>query len=281
MPADSVEILHSGQMTVTYQKIASLEELAQMFSRADDDIRALREQSFETRRFKARSRIGQGVHDRAEKIIFSHGASLSESDRNGLKRHQPHCVKVVSARQLTLEAGECWDFTAYPTDFGLERYDDLLCSVHIGKLILEEGASICIRGNLFSFYIDKVIKKGHGTAGDIVILPTAYSYMTGFCGSFAGSDGENGSRGANGHDAQTPAAENCLLGRLHFGHERGVKNGEDGEAGGDGTDGSNGFCGGAVKNGEIFINSIELSGGVPLYIIAQGGNGGAGRHGKA
>ncbi len=129
--------LRDGDTVLKYRMVPTLEELTRIFSRADSNMRAAREKVFYSdRSIRLRKRIGQGIHDRAEKIIFSFGEPLSDSDISGLKKHQPHPVKFYSALNLRVPAGECLDFSAFADDFGLPLGDDLLCSVNIGTLVL-------------------------------------------------------------------------------------------------------------------------------------------------
>jgi len=275
--------LRAGNTVLKYRMIPTLEELTCIFSRADNQMRAAREKVFyRDRSIRLRKRIGQGIHDRAEKIIFSFGEPLSDYDISGLKKHQPHPVKFYSALNLEVPAGVCLDFSAFADDFGLPLGDDLLCSVNIGTLVLEEGASICVRGNLFSFLCQKLVKKGNGEHPDIQILPTRFSYSPGyrpFGESLDGAGGECGEDGTDGCHAHTPTISGSIFGNFHFGQERGIKNGGDGTDGTDGTPGENGLCGGASKIAEIIIRSLELQDGSCLYVKAKGGDGGCGGDG--
>lgn len=281
--SDEITRLKGGEVVVKYRLIPTFEELSGIFSRADDDVRAAREKIFfADKRFRLRSRIGQGIHDRGEKIVFSRGEKLSEYDMAGMKKHQPHPVKFFAARELTVRAGECYDFSALADDFDLPLGDDLFCSVSIGTLTLEEGASVCVKGNLFSLACQKLIKKGNSETPDILILPTMFSYSYGaryYGESFEGESGEDGRDGRDGSSAVTPLVSNSILGNLHFGSERGVKNGEDGKNGESGTAGEDGLCGGAAKTAEIIIIDMELPESGYLRIKGKAGDGGNGGNG--
>lgn len=281
--ADELESLKAGETVVSYRFIPDLDELSKIFCRADDKIRDARDKVFfSSRDIQIRSRLGQGIHDRAEAILFARGKPQSQSDIDGMKIHQPHPVKLYAVEELVVGKNECVDFSAFSDDFNLRLVDDLFCSVTIDRLVLEENASVCIKGNLFSFWCRSVVKKGGEDKPDILILPTQFSYSQGFKGYGESFDGENGCSGKDGHDGYdnyTPYTRNCLLGNLHFGDERGVKNGGDGEDGTDGENGKNGLGGGAVKTAELFFNEIHTEPSERLYIKAKGGDGGNGGNG--
>ena len=221
---DNIARMKNGETVIEFRFIPTLEELSRIVSRADDKIRRARaEVFFDAENIRSRRRIGQGIHDRAEKILFAYGEPLSESDIAGLKKHQPHPVKFYSALNVTVKKNQCLDFTAVGDDFDLSLGDDLICCVNIGTLTLEEGASICVRGNLFSLTCQKIIKNGNGTS-DINILPTSFSYSSGytvFKEEFNGEDGKDGHDGNNGQNNYTPPLSYSIFGELHFGDERG------------------------------------------------------------
>ena len=281
--ADELERLKAGETVVSYRFIPDLNELSRTFCRADDKIRNARDKVFfSSRDIQIRSRLGQGIHDRAEAILFARGKPQSQSDIDGMKIHQPHPVKLYAVKELVVAKNECVDFSAFSDDFKLRLVDDLLCSVTIDRLVLEENASVCIKGNLFSLWCHSVVKNGSGNKPDILILPTQFSYSQGFRGYGESFDGENGCGGKDGHDGynnHTPDTRNCLLGNLHFGGERGVKNGGDGEDGTDGENGGRGLGGGALKTAELFFYEIYTKPGERLYIKAKGGDGGNGGNG--
>lgn len=281
--AEEMQRIQSGEAVVKYRFIPTLEELTRVFVKADDEIRMKRaEVFFKDRKIMLRSRIGQGIHDRAEKILFARGEKLSEYDIAGMKKHQPHPVKFFSALNFTVKAGECYDFSAHAADFDLPLGDDLFCSVNIGTLTLEDGASICVKGNLFSFACQKLIKKGKSETPDIWILPTMFSYSFGFHpygATFDGKCGEDVKSGGDGEDALTPSVSNSIFGTLHFGNEWGVKNGKNGGDGENGKAGEDGLCGGAAKTAEVIISDMEADETAFLRIVGKAGDGGNGGNG--
>ena len=177
---------------------------------------------------KARSRLGQGIHDRLEAYAFADG-EFSEADLEGMRRHLPIPILFTCTRELTVEAGACLDLTTYAEEWGLSRGEDLATVLNVHRLILKKDGKIQVRGNILVLLCQELINEG----GRIEILPTDYSYENAYAGSMNGADGQNG------QDAGLPKVTPVLpmlstfLGRFYEGEPVGPLHGADGISGTD------------------------------------------------
>ena len=273
--------IEQGRECCTYFTIPTLEDGRRLFSMATEDQRQKRQQTFFNPGIAIRQRLGQGMHDRGEAMAFAAG-SIVESDRYGLERHLPLHVKAISVAEKTIRANEVWDVSVRGDVWGLDDMEELYVTVNVGKLIIEPGASLVVRGNVFSLLCQHIIQ-GETAGGDrsgfqIGILPTPFSVdLAG--GPMDGLGGSDGSPGRNGSDGRTLDSEETFLGlRLREAANTSVMNGGDGEAGKPGEDGGRGRNGGMCKLAELTIR--QVTGHVTVFAQAgAGGNGGHGGHG--
>ena len=138
-----------GEEIVTYIRIPTITQAANILSRADLEQRAKR----------------------------AYGQPLV-SDTHGLNRHFPLRVKAISVKVKRIKAGECLEVSTRGVDWNIDHMEELYCIVNIDTLILEPGASLVVRGNVFSLICQHIIKVGTDTDGkyDIGILPTPYAF---------------------------------------------------------------------------------------------------------
>lgn len=273
-----VRALSAGDEIISYLHIPTIEEAGQILCTAATAQRKIRQQQFFNPSIAARQRLGQGMHDRVEAIIYADGMPLDQNDTEGLNRHLPVRLKAISVLQKTIPAGETWDISVRGEQWDVGHMEDLFVIVNIGELILEPGASIIVRGNLFSLICQRLVCKA--VAGDgyhIGILPTPFSAdMRVKPRAGNGEHGQHGNDGANGRMV-VPA--HSMLGYYLVDdiHETEL-HGAAGTDGTPGTRGSDGRNGGACKIADIAIR--ELQGHCVVFAQAgKGSNGYAGGYG--
>ena len=81
---------------------------------------------------------------------------FSDQDRIGLKKHLPLHVKAVSVREKIIPADETWDLSIRGEHWNLDEQEELYVIANVGRLIMEPGASLIIRGNLFFLLCQEV-----------------------------------------------------------------------------------------------------------------------------
>src|ERR1017187_2219293 len=123
----------------------------------------------------ARSRLGQGVHDRCEAYAFADG-HVDDADRARLAIHLPFPARFVSILSRRVAAGEVWDLTVAPAELGVDERDDVLNVVNLGELLIEPGGRVIVQGNLLIFGCQHL--RHQAPAGDagyqLGVLPTPY-----------------------------------------------------------------------------------------------------------
>lgn len=270
-------LLAAGREIVSYFTLPSLAAGRQMLSVATPAQRRLRQQTFYNPPVALRSRLGQGRHDRGEAFAFAAG-QLEERDYLGISHHLPLHVKAVSVLTKRVAAGEIWDVSVRGAIWAIDDLEELYTTVNIGTLILEPGAKLIVRGNVFSLVCQQLISHGdHANPNDyqIGILPTPFSVdlRSGPIDGLPGSEGQAATRAMDGRIVQV---ENSILGfratRPVIATDLHGQNGGQGEAGGAGTSGRNG---GMCKLAEITLRTLEGS----LTVFAQAGAGGRGGDG--
>jgi hypothetical protein len=278
----SAELLASGEMITTYQRFATLPEGRRLLSVATDAQRIQRQQHFFNPPIAGRQRLGQGKHDRGEAILFANGAFL-ETDYQGVDNHMPARLKAISVLKKTVARGETWDVSVRGKQWGIDELEELYVTVNVGELVLEPGASIVIRGNVFSLLCQRLVCKGEGPEGDyhIGILPTPFS-IDNKTGPLEGRHGSNGLNGQHGRDGKQAEISSSIIGyRLIAPITKEEMDGTNGTDGGPGENGTDGRNGGMCKIAEITIRALTG----PCRIFSQagqggdGGNGGNGGHG--
>ncbi len=274
--------LLNGEEITTYFHLHNFEIARQVLSNATDEHHQMRLPFFYSPAHQLRAKLGQGKHDRGEAVAFA-GALISEQDAKGIKRHFPICVKGVSVLHKIVPKGTTWDLTMPQEIWNLGEMEELYTIVNIGTLVLEEGARIVIRGNVFSLLIQQLIVSGkpaQGISHQIGIMPTPFSVDFKH-GPQNGVHGKPGVSGLDGRDGVTGTIETSVLGPWVPEQELGDLHGTDATHGEEGADGGKGRNGGMCKLAEITIRGLKGH----LHLFSQaaaggdGGDGGDGGHG--
>lgn len=270
--------LLEGQEEVAYLTVNDLHMFGQWMSNAGEEEKALRLPTFFSPAIAGRSRLGQGMHDRGEAFVFA-GAALEEKDSRGLANHMPFHLKAISVMKKVVKRDETWDVSVRGEVWGLDEMEELYVALNVGVLILEPGARVVVRGNVFSMLCQRVICMPDDTTTTppyhIGILPTPFSVDYGE-GPHDGPDGSPGAHGRNGKDGKQAMVEKNLIGYKLMEHiDPAEMNGEDGTDGGRGKDGVKGRNGGMAKLAELTFREVE---GV-LSVFSQAGKGGNGGNG--
>lgn len=284
------ETLARGEEITTYDRFDTMEDCRRLLSVANQEQRIKRQEHFFNPPIAARQRLGQGMHDRGESFVFANGTVL-DSDWQGLGNHLPGRIKAISVLKKTLHAGEVWDVSVRGEHWGIDDLEELYVSVNVGELIIEPGASIIIRGNVFSLCCERLICKATAPFGTyhIGILPTPFS-VDAKEGELDGVPGESGWDGRDGRDGHGVQVSSSLIGYMLVDKTDPEKmNGVDGTDAKDGSNGTDGRNGGMCKIAEITIRDLQG----PCTVFSQagrggdggdggnGGNGGHGGHGTA
>ncbi|HYP07896.1 MAG TPA: hypothetical protein VER03_16815 [Bryobacteraceae bacterium] len=261
---------HSG--TCTFITAATLEQAKTLISRATPQQRADRQRNFFNPPIAARRRLGQGMHDRAESILFGDGA-MEQADKALLPKRLPVHIKAVSIAERTVGPNETWDLSVRGHVWGVDDLEDLSVVVNVGTLRLEPGARVIVQGNVFSLLCQELISDG----GEIAILPTPFSVDVGR-GPIDGRCGTRGSDGERGADGRAVVLQSTLLGYLPLDDvQQHELHGQTGAAGSDGQRGTDGRNGGMCKLAEIVLRKLDGR----LTVFAQAGSGGRGGCGGA
>lgn len=268
--------IEQGEECCSYFTLPTVLDGRRVLCNATDASRRERQKTFFNPNIAARRRLGQGMHDRGEAATFADGV-IDEADVDGQNRHLPVHVKAISVAEKTIAA---WDVSVRGSVWGLDDMEELYVTVNVGRLILEPGAALIVRGNVFSLLCQEIVacENTEDGAFHIGILPTPFSVDFGH-GPFHGTPGTNGAAGRDGLAGRTLEAERTLLGfRLREAADLAVMNGNAGQAGENGLDGARGRNGGMCKLAELTLRSVTG----PLTVFAQagaGGDGGNGGHG--
>lgn len=271
--------IQQGEECTSYITLPTIEDARRVLSMASAASRPERQKTFFNGPIAARRRLGQGMHDRGEAVLFAAG-TIDEADLEGQSRHFPIHVKAISVLEKTIAAGETWDVSVRGEAWDLDDMEELYVTVNIGRLVIEPGASLVVRGNVFSLLCQEVIHLAKAKEGafQIGILPTPFSADFGH-GPLDGAHGVDGGAGRDGLDGRKLEVERTLLGfRLREEANLSVMNGTPGEEGKHGTDGSRGRNGGMCKLAELTLRSV--TGHLTVFAGAsEGGDGGRGGHG--
>ena len=275
------QTLRAGVELRSHLRLPTMEDGRRVLSRATPEERKRRGATFFDA-IRSRQRLGQGMHDRGEAFTFA-DAEPTQSDGKGLARHLPVRVCAISVAHKTLAAGEVWDVSVRGEDWGVDDVEELYVIVNVGVLVMEPGASLIVRGNVFSLVCQRLVRNGPAPENvvpgpdnfDIGILPTPFSVDTG-SGPLDGADGADGSDGRDGLDLDIRTG---MLGPLVVDEtaEAGPA-GSAATAGGPGQDGTRGRTGGMCKLAELTLREVAGTRGV-LTVFAQAGHGGRGGDG--
>lgn len=271
-----LEKLRAGDSQRTYFRIRTMAEARRILSQATPEERAKRGETF-LDGLEYRSRIPQGMHDRGEAYVFA-DHPLSETDRAGHNNHFPIYVRTLSIPEKVIAAGEVWDITLHPREWGADQLEEMYNIVNIGRLTIETNAAVIVRGNALIFTCQELIKKGAlAKEFDIGILSTPHGFGI-RAGTFDGVRGKRGKDGSRGTDGIAPTMVASILGTtIDRSFRKELLNGTEGANGENGTDGEMGLNGGACRFAEINIRSLQTI--VPLTIGVISGNGGNGGDG--
>ncbi len=273
--------LAAGETVISYGTFASLLEGRRLLSMATDAQRVARQQSFFNPPLQARQRLGQGIHDRGEALVFADGVLL-DGDHQGIGNHMPAHIKAISVLQKTIPAGEVWDVSVRGEAWGIDDMEELYTAVNVGELIIGPGAKLIVRGNVFSLLCQRLVclpPTGDGTDDyQLGILPTPFS-VDNKNGDMDGGGGADGLHGGQGVDGKQAHVSSSILGyTLTHDITEEAMCGSDGGDGKDGAPGIHGRNGGMCKLAEITVRNLE--GRLAVFAQAgQGGNGGRGGDG--
>jgi hypothetical protein len=268
--------IEHGEECCTYFTLPTVLDGRRVLSNATEASRRERQKTFFNPVIAARRRLGQGMHDRGEAATFADGP-IEESDVAGQNRHLPVRVKAISVWEKTIAGGDVWDVSVRGSAWGIDDMEELYVTLNVGRLIIEPGAALIVRGNVFSLLCQELVHQESAEEGafQIGILPTPFSVDFGY-GSLHGTHGTDGAAGRDGFAGRTLEVERTLLGfRLREEADLSVMNGGAGEDGKDGTDGARGRNGGMCKLAELTLRSVTGS----LTVFAQAGDGGHGGYG--
>jgi hypothetical protein len=273
---------------VSYPIVPSIAEVREL-SATTPGQRRRRQQVFFNPVVELRRSIGQGVHDRLEAAVFADG-TIVPADEARTGYHFPFPTRILSVRHRDVRSGESWDLSVRGDHWGLDDRDDIMNVVNVGRLRLEPGATVLVRGNLLILIVQQLIcepaepaepaepgEPGGRGQYHLAILPTPFS-VDNDTGPRHGPGGPAGLDGAGGAAGVGAPTERTWLGARLLGPVvPGAADGSDGGGATAGGDGARGRTGGASKLAEITIG--ELAG--PLTILATAGRGGDGGAGGA
>lgn len=261
----------------------TIEDINRWISVATPEQRKERQNLFFNPPVLLRERLGQGMHDRCEAVIFADGHVEREADKEGLERHFPIMVKAISIAEKVIPRNEVWDVTAAASEWGRDTQDEIYTILNVGRLIFEEGSRLIVRGNVFSFICQEMIVNGKHIKNEeyqIGILPTPFPVdFKG--GPLDGCHGKDGLPGIQGITGKAPQTEDSFLGLiLKTSIQSDEMNGADGTLGKDGSRGADGRNGGMCRIAEITVRKLE--GQLKLFVQAgRGGDGGLGGNGAS
>lgn len=244
---------------------------------------------------QARGRLRLGMHDRGEEFIYADGI-IHPEDIEGHQRHLPLHTKVIHLKEHRINADEVYDVTVdYQQWESLHFREELYCYVHIHKLIVQPGAIIRVRGNIFVLQIDELIldTEGHdafnGIPFQIQILGTDHPAFSAIR-RFAPTPGLPGPAGTDGKAGNATKIDPSPFGPQLLKDQGDRLHGTDGSDGKNGQDGENGQNGGLSMLADLRFNQVENFNESEIEIFVQagkgrdgspGGNGGEGGTGGA
>ena len=282
---------HAGQTevldrpVVSHFRIDNMADARRVLSRATPDERRRRGATF-LDGLEYRSRLPQGMHDRGEAHVYADGLEDTERDSRGHRNHFPIYVRTYSVVEHVVAAGDVWDVTVGPEEWGVDEREEFYNIVNVGRLVLGDGASVVVQGNAWTL-ICQELTCGAPAAADyhIGVLGTRHGFG-GRRGARDGGDGAPGAGGPPGRHGLPPRYGSSLLGRVATAPvDPAALDGTAGGVGEPGTNGEAGLNGGACRIAEITVRALRTEHGMVVGAIAgdggDGGNGGAGGPGGA
>jgi hypothetical protein len=258
--------LRDGGVACTDLWLQSLEEANGVLCHATAAQREARGRSFFSRDIALRSRLGQGVHDRAEARMFATGVAAARDPRS-IEAHLPLHVKAVSARWWRVPAGEAWELSGHA---GRDE-EDLYLAVNVGTLVLEAGAVVRVRGDVLGLLCQRVVCLEGNAGGPPCRVEIGPALLV--AGAVAGRAGPDGQDGAAA--PPLPAVHSLLGPVLAADATISCGDGQAGTAGSPGVSGGHGLGGRMCKLAEITIRALEGS----LTVACEAGAGGDGAPG--
>jgi hypothetical protein len=270
-----LEQLESGAEVVAFPRVPSAQAMREL-SPATPEQRRRRAEVFFNPVIAARSRLGQGGHDRFEAVVFAEGTLDPALAAYGAGFF-PFPIRTLSVLRKHVRRGECWDLSVRGDRWGLAPIGDICSAVNVGELVIDPGGAVVVQGNLLILVVQRLLcpDVGRPSPYRLGILPTPFSVDSG-SGPLNGANGESGADGLDGTDGVRAAARTTIVGPQLLAEP--VPNAEHGRDGGDGEPGSrgaNGRTGGPTKLADITIGELVGS----LTILAAGGCGGDGGDG--
>jgi len=267
--------LLAGQAVESLVHLPAIDDVRRMAMASAAERRA-RQGVFFHRAIAARSRIGQGVHDRCEAYVFADGR-IDDADRARLATQLPFPARFLSILRRRVAAGEVWDLTVPAARLGVDDRHDLLNVVNVGELVIEPGGAVIVQGNLLVLGCQHLVHRAppSDTAGwQVGVLATPHS-VDPRSGPLHGQDAAPGAGGRPGSAGSRPRGVPTLIGFAPSEPSLDRMDGADGADGGPGASGASGRTGGATKTAEITIGRLSGS----LTVLAAGGRGGDGGRG--
>lgn len=271
-----------------YVCVPDLAEVRRLFGTQDMEARQ-RKSVVHYQGLKARQRLPQGMHDRCEEFVYAAGGFPSQMDQNGLAHHLPLHFKVVRMESHCVAKGTVWDLSVqrdvhWPE---LDPLEECYVFLHIDHLILEDGAQVIVRGDVFSMECG-ILERANPKSSqesvsadcfDFGILPTPASVDRNASAN-TGERGEDGISGGHGTDGTSVDFQGSLFGAyLPADQADVVTDGTAGAHGRDGKAGMRGRNGGMCRLADIRIDRLVGFEHAPLRIFSRAGNGAAGGDG--
>lgn len=261
------KVLFRGE-EITGCHIIETPDAFRSFVAATPEQRKQRLEQFFTSPLRRRQRLPQGVHDRVECYVLA-GGTLQEADFPKINTHFPVSAHTLSVAEKRIGKNECWDVTASVTDPPAKTYT----LVNVGRLILEEGAHIIVRGDVFFFLCQELIVHPAGkgsTEGFHIGILSGQSVSSFQNEPFPSIQGKPGLCGADG---KSDYSRRTLLGPILNAEVHPADlNGSGGQNGENGLPGHSGANGNLCYIAEIAIR--ELHGDLTVYTRAGDGEDG-------
>lgn len=282
---------------IYFTEIPTMELGRKMFGPTSKKIRQSRSESFyQALGNSKRTKLRLGMHDRGEEYLFADGI-IHEEDIAGHNNHMPFHVKVIRVKELRIGGGQRLDFTSTVAYWPkLHHREELYTCVYIDKLIVEEGASVEIHGNIFVFNCKEILFDGADDTSQteepafrINILGTHHAPFSKHRNTHD-VNGVTGASGKHGKDNSEARITGSPFGPMSA-FEASELMGGDGTSGRNGTSGRDGQNGGMAMLADIRIGDIigfrakviqifgQAKSGYPGGTGGDGGDGGHGGHG--